>query len=500
MGIAKGVTEFAAEETKEISEDVGEGLPKEVGVDNDVAAPIRLVVRTVGTAASTALAIETLIHDQVANGLEIGLESTDKAHQIRFEKSGFSGEVVGMLTEIEELLMTEGASRIKVFSIREQLRSKLGEYRAALQEGIRLLEERQNFNVRLAAETQDNRYHDITFRFARHESLQRYRATFDLAAFIVYMAAKAYDFESNFDYNDRGSAIPLLGEIVRQRSLGELGDNEPLNRGGLAGTMARLYDNFRAIEGRLGFNNLQLDTTEFSLRNEAFRTATDTSWANKLESSKVANLWDLPEFRRYCRPFAPRGGPEPGIVLRFETQVRAGKRIFGNPLGPNDSAYDPTLFATKIRGARDSVQRLSRCAARPNTLWYLVPAGFDVMTIPSSPTLQTRTWNIVDQAIPVPYNTSLVDLGRPDWIPIVDSLSGPLGAIRRFSSFRAGVDPEDPDLNVTRFIGRSVWNTGWLLILPGQTLHADSAEGLNEFIANVSDIRLTFETYGYSGN
>ena len=85
-------------------------------------------------------------------------------------------------------------------------------------------------------------------------------------------------------------------------------------------------------------------------------------------------------------------------------------------------------------------------------------------------------------------------------LPLVDSLSGQLGAIRRYSSFRAGVLEDDPPLVATRLIGRSVWNTGWMLIIPGQTLHNDPATGLSEFINNVSDITLTFETYGYSGN
>jgi hypothetical protein len=122
------------------------------------------------------------------------------------------------------------------------------------------------------------------------------------------------------------------------------------------------------------------------------------------------------------------------------------------------------------------------------------------MTIPDSPTLQTRTWNIVDQAIPVPHPTGLADLGRPNWIAALDSLSSPLGAVRRFSSFRAGVTDEDPEYNATRFIGRSVWNTDWYLIIPGQTLHGSPNTGLNEFNLAVEDIVLTFETYGYSGN
>jgi hypothetical protein len=52
----------------------------------------------------------------------------------------------------------------------------------------------------------------------------------------------------------------------------------------------------------------------------------------------------------------------------------------------------------------------------------------------------------------------------------------------------------------SRLVGRSVWNTRWLLIIPGGTLLADGEEGLDEFTRNVSDIKLFFNTLGYSGN
>ena len=51
-----------------------------------------------------------------------------------------------------------------------------------------------------------------------------------------------------------------------------------------------------------------------------------------------------------------------------------------------------------------------------------------------------------------------------------------------------------------RLVGRSVWNTKWKLIIPGKTLLNDPNEGLERFINNVSDIKIHFETYSYSGN
>ena len=90
-----------------------------------------------------------------------------------------------------------------------------------------------------------------------------------------------------------------------------------------------------------------------------------------------------------------------------------------------------------------------------------------------------------------------------EWRPL-DTLGGTEGEIRKFSSFRAyhdsGYFNEGEMTFDTRLVGRSVWNTRWLLIIPGSTLNADADEGLQTFIENISDIKLFFQTYGYSGN
>jgi hypothetical protein len=109
----------------------------------------------------------------------------------------------------------------------------------------------------------------------------------------------------------------------------------------------------------------------------------------------------------------------------------------------------------------------------------------------------------------------LGDLADPNWIPGNDTLSGQLADIRRYPRFRAYHDSGnfDPSQTVsdTRLIGRSVWNTRWLLIIPGGTLHSDRNEGIQRFINGnlagarrdgngVSDIKIFFQTYAYSGN
>ena len=180
--------------------------------------------------------------------------------------------------------------------------------------------------------------------------------------------------------------------------------------------------------------------------------------------------------------------------------MTAGKNFFGKDLSPGDSAYDPTSFATKIRAAGIRFVGYPEAALARTPYIYLIPAGMDYMTIPNSPRLETREWQVIDQVIPVPHRASGVDFGRPDWLASVDTILIEPNEQRRYSSFRASHGADELQLNVTRFIGRSVWNSKWMLIIPGQLLDSDAQRGINTFIENVTDIKLSFETYGYSGN
>ncbi|MCA9443317.1 MAG: hypothetical protein KC964_21125, partial [Candidatus Omnitrophica bacterium] len=58
----------------------------------------------------------------------------------------------------------------------------------------------------------------------------------------------------------------------------------------------------------------------------------------------------------------------------------------------------------------------------------------------------------------------------------------------------------------SRATGRSVWNTEWMVVIPGINLNSDPIDGLNGFIygdgssdSGVKDIMLFFDTYSYSG-
>jgi hypothetical protein len=348
----------------------------------------------------------------------------------------------------------------------------------------------------------------MTFRIFRNDAIQKYRAQFDLAAQYVFLTAVAYDFETQLLGGRSGAGRQFLTDIIRQRSLGQMENGAPIaGRHGLADPLARLSQNFGVLKGQLGFNNPQTETGQFSLRNEMMRLrdGSDAEWRAELKRSIVPNLWELPEFRRYCRPFAPESaGPQPGLVIRFPTTITFGLNYFGWPLGGGDNAYDPTLFATKVRSAGVWFSDYNGNGLSLTPRVYLVPVGADVLRSPSSLTLETREWRVVDQKIPVPFPIGFQSLNDRTWIPMNDSLSDQFADIRRFSSFRAyhdsGVFTPAEATTDSRLIGRSVWNSDWMLIIPGGTFLFDPNEGLDTFIDSVSDIKIFFQTYAYSGN
>ena len=87
----------------------------------------------------------------------------------------------------------------------------------------------------------------MAYRIAENDALQKYRQQFDLAQLYTYMAATAYDYETNLRGDDPAAADKLIRRIVGERSLGELRwntgawDLDPIvGSGGLADVLGRL--------------------------------------------------------------------------------------------------------------------------------------------------------------------------------------------------------------------------------------------------------------------
>ena len=184
-----------------------------------------------------------------------------------------------------------------------------------------------------------------------------------------------------------------------------------------------------------------------------------------------------------------------------------GLNFFGFPLGAGDHAYDPSVYSTRIHGVSVTFDGYDGDSLSASPRAYLIPAGSDIMTVPNDPNRSLRVWNVKDQNIPIPYPATSANLDNNNWRPLIDTVSGSSGSfgdLRMYSSFLASNDSVDGlganAVQDLRLIGRSVWNTKWLLIIPGASLNSDASAGLEDFINSVTDIKLTIDSYGYSGN
>ena len=501
------------------------------GVGDLATAPVKgtlklttTIVTEAMSAGERAMKILTLLQEtliELAEG-SVGIANANRERYLAYAEA---------LAGIDSKIDNDTTLRLEIFQRAEQMRALGDKYRSTLSKGALIIDEREAFNRRVAAMVQQGRYQDMAFRVERNAALQNYHRLMDIAARYAYLAAKAYDYDTNLAADDPASPSALFDQIVKERALGYIANGQPQIGKGLAGILAQLNANHGVMKHRLGLNNPQIETGKLSLRTEHFRifpsgyqipdgasTAdwtvsnnADDNWQQTLSAARVKDLWTVPEFRYLARPFNTSMEAEPGIVLRFGTQIKSGFNVFGKPLAGGDHAYDPSVFATRIRSvgvwfsgylAEDVLTHLS---ATPRV--YLIPTGADIMSIPNAPSPdETRVWNVLDQVIPVPFPGIESKLPLANFVPLLDSLDGRIGQQRRFSSFRAYHDSGTAAVNInelvrdSRLVGRSVWNTGWVLIIPGRALNADPNEGLDRFIENVSDIKLVFETYGFSGN
>jgi hypothetical protein len=125
-----------------------------------------------------------------------------------------------------------------------------------------------------------------------------------------------------------------------------------------------------------------------------------------------------------------------------------------------------------------------------------------------------RTWSVADLAIPMPFNIGASDFSTRQLWQSSDSLTEPLFTERKHQAFRpvSTASVFSPDLygdsgsllrsqfTNNRLVGRSVWNSRWKLVIPGKTLLSNANDGLDRFVQTVTDIKLHFVTYSYSGN
>ncbi len=542
FGLRVGLTalQTAARIAEKIADWISESIPTVTGViigfSNgviiDALAPVRGALGGAGIIIGEVLQIAADALSLAEFRLSQKGERADD--QLVIDTTDLEGKFANLqaIKELESMLRNEIPLRIALHNQHEAVVQASGRYLKVLAEGQRLIERRDLFRRQTAADVQSQRFRDMAFRIFRNDALQKYRAQFDLAARYVYLAAKAYDYETTLLSGDPLAGQRFLTDIVRARQLGTLVDGLPQTGQGLANAMSMMARNFEVLRGQLGFNNPQVETNRFSLRRELLRILPgpdgDEAWRTVLSQDysvhgvgTAENLWDVPEFRQYCVPPVGFGPVEPGIVIPFETTIKEGKNFFGKPAGGLDSAYDSTQFATKIRSVGVWFSNYDYLNLSNTPRIYLVPAGTDILRSPTGFRGDEREFNVLDQVLPVPFPIGVHELDDPSWIPSVDTLAGHMTAMRRFGRFRAYHDSGEFNPNEahrdSRLVGRSVWNRRWVLIIPASTLFNDEDrdigagephEGIERLIHGmldgeerdgngVSDVKLFFETYAY---
>ena len=426
----------------------------------------------------------------------------------------------------------------------QKLEVAVDDLRRELGKAEQVMVKRENARKRQVSKLSQYRYNEMLFRKLRDKALTRYTAAFDLAQKYVYMAAQVYDYETALKRENAGSGDDFIAKIAGTRALGAFdADGEPMVADdgdlGLSGYLAQMDANWQVLKPRLGINNPQPYATWFSLRSELFRIlpgeAGDAAWAKELTKHWTDDILSDGEFRRYCQPFQSRFGlkeKEPGLVIPFETTIDFALNLFGNDLAGGDHAYDSSWYSTRIAAAGvwfDGYNQKTPDAAgsaqvqlAADPVVYLVPVGFDCLRAPGLADGTCWQFSVVDQVIPAPYNIGSYELDGETWMPSLNDADwqgvDSMVKIRKHPSFRAyfgptGGEPDDSRLDATRLIGRSVWNTRWLLVIPAGSMNADREKALSAFINGsdtnrdgkldlkpVSDIKIGFRTYSQSGN
>ena len=413
---------------------------------------------------------------------------------------------------------------------------------ALIAHGNRIQQSREIARQRTAAIIGGFSTRDAAFRLFRNEKLERYKTLFDLASRYSLLAANAYDYEAGLLGTDKGKAF--ISRIINSRALGVVRNGEPQFAGsntgdpGISSALAEMKTDFDALKGRLGFNSPDVYTTLASVRTGNLRILPDASglstWQDYLQRSTMENILEDSDVRRYCQQ-ADRGDglPVPGIIITFSTSINPGENLFGQASAAGDVAFHRSSFATKLNSVGVAFQGYKgmnlpgeNYTSDPNLSYldpqalmatpyvYLIPVGVDTMRSPPlGDSSQLRTWQVDDVAIPLPFNVGGSGFSGKNFYQSEDSLTEPLFTIRKHQAFRPvdsasqfagnpylGTGLQFSQFTNRRLVGRSVWNTEWKLVIPADSLLADPKEGLSRFIQTVTDIKLNFTTYSYSGN
>ena len=531
-----------AEVIHSTSEALAEGVPDAVGPSADIFCVVKSPLLVVGNLLALPFEVQGDFAESAERTAELDFEMVKEKRDLEIVEKEGQQAAREQLAVVEGLLRELPGLRIELYTLQEAVVQAMGRYGSAVGQGMRLLEEFAMYRQNAATDISSLRYKDMAYRIFRNDALQKYRGQFDQAAQYVYLAARAFDYETNLLAGDVSSSDNsgrgFLARIVKERVVGELVDGVPQGGlGGLAAQMAQLDEAYANAEINLGLESPDDLIVELSLRWGLFRIpndpanpdangngiADDEEWRAVLQTLRIADLNRLPDYQQYCNPLTPgeqNPDPDPAIVIPFGSTVESGLNYFGKA-SSGDDLLNPDRIAVKLRSYAVRFERY------PDLAWpdqlnltvpvYYIPVGTDILRVPLTGAI--REWNLLDQTLPMPNELFDTDLefvySNDNWRPWQQGVNGGSASLirrRLLPSVRARPEEEDdPDLDRGYgLLGRSVWNTRWVMIIPSSQLLGDASylgEGLDLFIngdgtpenPGVSDIVLLMDAYAPIG-
>lgn len=492
---------------------IAEALPLSAGTSFDATSVARSVIRIAADFGAALLEEEVVGSTLDELRLQQDLANLSAEQQLTITGWEQVAQAEQHIAVLEQMVRRLPSMRLELLTLIEAANQATARYQGAVGRGLRLYEQLIAFRQKTARDISQYRYRDLAFRVFRNDALQKYRAQFDIAARYAYAAARAYDFETNLLGSDQQAGREFLTDIVKERVLGVFTGGAPLVGNGLAGRLAELNANWAALRPQLGFNSQDEISRTFSLRWEQFRkpnsVSFDAEWRELLSSFRIDDLNELQEYQQYCQPLQPPVPNNPAIVIPIETTVQSGLNLFGWP-STGDATLPSDRFAIKLHSHAVRFSSYPGFPLNQQVNVYLVPVGADIMRTPTCPEAPTRQWHLLDQTLPIPFPIGELDLAQEGWLP-TDALDGGSASLvrRRLIPSTAACSFGDPQCTDVSFklTGRSIWNTRWLLIIPGSELLGADPElgvdvfinGASEFSGGVRDIKLVIDAYGYSG-
>ena len=556
--IFAAVTDTVAKSVDNVTGAISEALPKSLiaglAAGGDLTAPGRAAMLATGATVVEVLDKIKAARLSVVASMEFATETS--AAWTKFGYIVPREKLIDLRQTLKNLADELETAHMELTEINQRQRELYDaqmKLRSVVAEGERIQADRQAFRTRSSAVIQGYRTRDVAFRLFRNEKLDRYEKLLNLASSYTLLAANAFDYETGLLNSQSGKAY--VDRIIQARALGVVRNGVPQFTGssvgdpGLSGALAEMNSDWSVLKGRLGFNNPDNYGTTVSLRTENYRILPgadgDINWKDILNRARRDNLLEDVDVRRMCMQLDRGDGlAVPGLLIEFDTTIADGMNLFGQILAAGDHTYHKSAFATKIFGigvalegykgmdtpfpnasaigaagasspADPTLAFMDPTALAATPYVYLIPAGLDSMRSPPlGDESRVRTWSVQDVTIPIPFNIGNSDFSTKQLWQSSQSLSEPLFSVRKHQAFRpvpsaAVFTPNIYGSNAglsrsqftnSRLIGRSVWNSKWKLVIPGQTLLNNPSEGLDRFIQSVKDVKIHIVSYSFSGN